>query len=95
MSVCPSCGKENSQTEGTFCTFCGASLNNFAGNANASKQQVSNARSKASKELNEPYDTQRLENATKRVERLGYIVAVELAGLTVIIVLLMYTFNLF
>ena len=45
--------------------------------------------------MDEPYDMQRLENTTKRVERLGYIVAIELGVLVVIIVLLMYTFNLF
>jgi uncharacterized membrane protein YvbJ len=94
MSVCSSCGKENIQAEGTFCTFCGASLVNSA-NVNASKLNISGARSKTSKEMEEPYDMQRLEYATKRVERLGYIVAVELGVLVVITLLLMYTFNLF
>ena len=95
MSVCPNCGKENIQADGTFCTFCGARLKDSTAALNAPKQSVSTVPSKASKELEEPYDMQRLEKATKRVERLGYIVAVEVGVLVVITLLLMYTFNLF
>jgi hypothetical protein len=40
-----------------------------------------------------PFDLQRLEKATKRVERLSYVVAAELAGLLVVIVLLLFTFG--
>jgi len=46
-----------------------------------------------SKNSDAPYDLQRLEKATRRVERLGYIVAAELAGLLIVIVLLLYTFG--
>jgi len=95
VPVCLSCGKENNQAEGSFCTFCGANLKNSTGTGNAPEQVVSTVPSRASKKMDEPYDMQRLENTTKRVERLGYIVAIELGVLVVIIVLLMYTFNLF
>ncbi len=95
MSICPNCGKENTQAEGTFCTFCGVSLKNSTDVLNASKPNVSSASSKAFKKMDEPYDMQRLENATKRVERFVYIVAVEVGVLVVITLLLMFTFNLF
>lgn len=87
MLDCPNCGKANSQVDGSFCTYCGANLKNTV-------LAASNAPSKASRDLDEPYDMQRLEKATKRVERLGYIVAAELVGLLIVIVLLMFTFNL-
>jgi uncharacterized membrane protein YvbJ len=93
VSACPRCGKENLQTDGSFCAFCGTTLNNST-KAVTKDPGAPTSTLQVSQNGEATYDMQRLEKVIRRVERLGYVVGAELFVLLALIVLLMFTFNI-
>ncbi len=85
VTICSNCARENNQSGATFCAFCGSSLQKGDPSESTTSTIIS-------QKGPDSYDIQRLEKATKRVERLGYFVAIELVALLGLLLFLYYTF---
>jgi len=89
MPTCPICRKDNTQPEGIYCSFCGSSLEKDPG---SSDKKISSALKEANGVLLESNYLQRLEKVTKRIDRLGYLIAAESVALAILLLFLYYTF---
>jgi hypothetical protein len=92
MPICPSCGKENIQPGGIYCSFCGSSLEPANLGPGSSDSKISSPLKEVNGESQESKYLQRLEKVTKRIDRLGYLVAAETVALAILLVFLYYTF---
>jgi uncharacterized membrane protein YvbJ len=93
MSTCPSCGRDNDQSEMRYCSFCGSNLQKEAATQSMKQSDgVTPIEDRTGSELSQSSTALlRLEKVTKKVEWLTYFAVAEAILLLVILIFFYYT----